>query len=173
MKQILLILFTLGAGAMSAQHVSQDLLKPLDFLAGEWTVEANRRLAKDGPWDKSTGSSKFEKVVGQSIFQEDHTGTKQGRDFIVRTWLANDNRTKLYQRVSVDSDHGVLSLFEGNFSGDTLALFNQLKLPDQVIHLRHQYIIVSQDKFIFESARSTDGGRNWDMTSRLYYERVK
>jgi hypothetical protein len=173
MKATLVFLLSVISILASAQHVSQEMLKPLDFLVGEWTIEAHRRLAKNGPWDISKATATFQKVVGESVFEEHQVGTKDGKSLEVRTWLANDNRTKLYQRVSVDSDHGVLSLFQGDLKHDTLSLSTQLQLPDLTVFLRHRYIFVSKDKFVFESARSTDAGQTWDMTSRLTYNRVK
>jgi Protein of unknown function (DUF1579) len=157
----------------SAQHVSKEQLKPLEVLLGDWKVEANMRLSKTGPWEKSVATSSFKKSVGETIFEEDYFGTKEGRVFTFRTWLANDNRTKRYQKVSVDSDHGLLVLYEGELQNDTLTLLTQLQLADFTLHLRVQYILTSSDKFIVENARSADGGKTWDMTSQLIYNRAK
>lgn len=167
-----LILLACSFG-VSAQHVSKEMLKPLEVLVGNWKVEAKMRLSKTGPWEKTNATSNFKKSGGESIFEEDYIGTKDGREFTFRTWLANDNRTKRYQKVSVDSDHGVLVLYEGLLQNDTLTLLTQLQLTDYTLHLRVQYILESKDKFLVENARSTDGGKTWDMTSQLLYNRIK
>lgn len=156
-----------------AQHISKEMLKPLEQLVGSWNVEANMRLSKTGPWEKSNATSIFRKSVGESIFEEEYTGTKEGRVFTFQTWIANDNRTKLYQKVSVDSDHGVLVLYEGTLQKDTLSLQTQLQLTDYLLILRVQYIFISNDSFTVENARSVDGGKSWDMTSQFTYTRTK
>jgi hypothetical protein len=173
MKKLVLIYFIGATITINAQHVSHEMLKPLEVLLGNWKVEANMRLSKTGPWEKSLATSNFKKNVGESIFEEEYIGTKEGREFTFRTWLANDNRTKLYQKVSVDSDHGVLVLYEGTLQNDTLTLLKQMQLPDFTLYARVQYILASSDKFIVENARSTDAGKTWDMTSQLTYNRIR
>lgn len=173
MKTLVFVCFIAAALNMHAQHISKEMLKPLEVLIGNWKVEANMRLSKTGPWEKTNATSNFKKSVGESIFEEEYIGTKEGRVFTFRTWLGNDNRTKRYQRVSVDSDHGVLLLYEGDLQNDTLTLQTQFPLADYILHLRVQYRIASKDRFILENARSTDGGKTWDMTSQLIYNRTK
>jgi hypothetical protein len=170
----LTLMYLLAAVITShAQHLSHEMLKPLEVLLGDWNVDANMRLSKTGPWEKTKATSHFKKSVGESIFEEEYAGTKEGRVFTFRTWLANDNRSKRYQRVSVDSDHGVLVLYEGLLQNDTLTLLTQMQMPQYTLHLRVQYLFISNDKFMAESSRSTDGAKTWDTTSQLTYHRAK
>ena len=128
MKKAFTLIFLICALTTYAQHISKEMLKPLEPLVGSWDVEANMRLSKSGPWEETNATSNFKKSVGESIFEEEYIGTKEGRVFTFRTWLANDNRTKLYQKVSVDSDHGVLVLYEGMLQNDTLSLHTQFEV---------------------------------------------
>lgn len=158
---------------ISAQYISQEELKALHFLTGNWSVAADVRLSKNGPWEKSQAKSVIKKSIGETIFEEEFTGTKQGRVLIAKSWLGNDNRTKLYQRIWVDSDHGVLMIQEGKLEDKLLNLLSTLDLNETKLTLRVQYKLVSDDLFMVESSRSTDGGKTWDRTGTLTYSRAK
>lgn len=159
-------------GRTTHQTDSTNLLKPLEGLIGNWKIEASMRLSKNGPWENSAARSTIEKAVGELIFEEHYSGTKQGRPYTLRAWLGNDNRTTLYQRVAVDSDHGVLTVYEGTFANDTLTLKTIVVINGITLHLRVQYFLNFPDAFTVETSRSIDGN-GWDLTSRLKYSRLK
>lgn len=153
--------------------ISREELMPLNVLAGEWDVDVDARLSKQGPWEKSKARSIITKTVGETIFEEEYTGTKQGHSVSMKSWLGNDNRTKLYQRVAVDSDHGVLMVFEGKLENDLLTLHASVHLSEVRLLLRTQYRMVSTEFFTIESFRSLDEGKTWDRTGPLKYTRRK
>ncbi len=171
-KICFIVFFTLmKANSFTQNMIIGEELLPLNFLAGEWDVESDVRLSKQGPWEKSKARSVIKRAVGETIIEEEYTGTKQGHSFYFKSWLGNDNRTKLYQRVAVDSDHGVLILFEGKLENDSLTLHASLQLNE--VHLLHkiQYLIISNEFFTIESFRSVDEGKTWDRTGTLKYTR--
>jgi hypothetical protein len=167
----LLIIFLVCKAA--SQHISKEELKPLNSIIGEWKVEADMRLSKNGPWEKSEARSVIKKAIGETIFEEDYAGTKQGRVLTMKSWLGNDNRTKLYQRIAVDSDHGVLIVYEGKLDNNMLTLQTSLNLNGVQLLLRVQYKIESTDSFTVENSRSTDKGETWDRTGASKYNRIK
>ena len=172
MMRTLCILFVFSyTTQLLGQEASRDELGRLHFLVGEWTVEADMRLSKNGPWEKSRAGSVIKKSIGDTIFEEEYTGTKQGRKLIARSWLGNDNRTKLYQRIWVDSDHGVLMVQEGTLDNKLLTLLSNLDLNGTKLILRIQYRFLNNDSFTVESSRSTDEGKTWDRTGTLTYSR--
>jgi hypothetical protein len=58
MRSIYLILPCVWiSSGIFAQHISEEELKPLRFLVGEWRVEVEARLSKQGPWEKSEARS--------------------------------------------------------------------------------------------------------------------
>jgi hypothetical protein len=172
MMRSLCILFAfLSSLELFGQVISKEELKPLHFLIGEWAVEADMRLSKNGPWEKSKARSVIKMSIGETIFEEEYTGTKQGRALIARSWLGNDNRTKLYQRIWVDSDHGVLVVQEGTLENKLMTFQSRLDLNGTRLILRIQYKLLSNDSFAVESSRSTDEGKTWDRTGTLSYSR--
>jgi hypothetical protein len=72
--------------------------------------------------------------------------------------------------VFVDSDHGVLMLYEGKMHDNFLDLYTELN-PEVDLLLRTRYHFISADSFSIESARSADQGKTWDRTSTLKYTR--
>jgi Protein of unknown function (DUF1579) len=157
----------------NSQIISEEEFKPLNFLAGEWRIEVDARLSKQGPWEKSEQQSVIKKSVGNTIFEEELSGSRQGRTFIAKSWLANDNRTKLYQKTFVDSDHGVLVLYEGKLENDLLTLLKESEINGVRLMHRMQYKFISNDTFTIETARSIDKGLTWDRTGTSTYLRKK
>ena len=173
MKDFIFLVGLFVYSTLHAQHISAEELKPLNFLVGEWNVQADVRLSKQGPWEKSVAKSVIRKIMNESVLEEDYSGTKQGHEIKSKTLLANDNRTKLYQKVFVDSDHGTLLLYEGKLDGNVLSLQMKFELNGTQLVLRSQYKLISENSFTVESSRSVDNGITWDRTGTLSYSRVR
>jgi hypothetical protein len=173
MKRLLHLFLILGFFQLDAQHISEEELKPLDFLVGEWNVQAEVRLSKQGPWEKSDAKSVIRKIMNESVLEEEYNGTKQGHTITSKTLLANDNRTKLYQKVFVDSDHGTLILYEGKLENKILNLYYKFNLNGVDLILRSQYSLISENSFTVVSSRSVDNGTTWDRTGALTYTRAR
>lgn len=169
------VMLVLGCLAAFPQQVPTDSknLKALEFLAGEWTIDVDARLSKDGPWERSKARSSIKKAVGNTIFEEEVTGSRNGRDWVARCWIAVDNRSSKYQWAFVDSDHGVLELFEGDMSNDSLILQKEIILAQSRILRRIIYSNFSANSFTVRSMRSADNGKTWELTGTSRYERDK
>ena len=174
MRTIIIVMFKLLVCLEGlAQHNSQQELSALNTLIGDWKVKAEMRLSKNGPWETSEARSRIKKVIGETIFEEEFAGTKQGRVLTAKSWLGNDNRTKLYQRIWVDSDHGVLMVQEGKMEKKVLTLSSDIEINAQKVVLKVVYNLVNDNMFTVESARSTDEGKTWDRTGTLTYTRIR
>ncbi|MDX1942631.1 MAG: DUF1579 family protein, partial [Saprospiraceae bacterium] len=133
----------------------------------------NARLSQNGTWEKSEGKSIIQKILGETIFEEEFIGVREDKAFTAKSWLGNDNRTKLYQRVFADSNHGVLIVYEGSLIDKILRLEHELIVNNAPLKLRFTYTLLSNDTFSVESARSTDDGKTWDRTGFSQYSRIK
>jgi hypothetical protein len=171
-KAIIVALFLACLTAYPQQPSKDSMnLKALDFLIGDWTITVDARLSKDGPWERSKARSSIKKAVGNTIFEEEVIGTRQNREWVARCWIAVDNRTSRYQWAFVDSDHGVLELYEGDWSGDGLILQKEIIFPQSRVLRRIIYSNFSTDSFTVRSMRSADDGKTWDLTGTSQYER--
>lgn len=160
-----------GYGQQSPKD--SEKLKAIAFLVGEWDITVDARLSKKGPWEKSKARLIIKKAIGDTILDEELTGNRQQREWVARCWIAVDNRTSHYQWAFVDSDHGVLELYEGSMSDDSLVLEKEIILPQSKILRRIIYSGLSPDSFTVRSFRSADNGITWDLTGTSRYERVQ
>src|SRR5688572_14159067 len=173
--QLITVVLFLGCLTAYPQQAFKDSnnLRALEFLMGEWTITVDARLSKDGPWERSEARSTIKKAIGNKILEEEVIGTRQDRDWVARCWIAVDNRTLKYQWAFVDSDHGVLELYEGDMSNDSLILQKEIIFPQSRVLRRIIYSNFSTDSFIVRSMRSADNGKTWDVTATSPYERIK
>jgi hypothetical protein len=148
-------------------HKERDAL---DFLIGDWNVEANVRLA-DGTWEHSSASSQIKPDLSGCLLSERFTGTRAGHIFSALALMAFNNTNKTLQRLWSDSEHGLLVMYEGNRSGDEIIMETEILLDGKTVKLRNAYLAISARSFSLESGRSTDGGKSWITVTRLRYTR--
>ena len=142
----------------------------IDFLLGDWKVDANVRLA-DGTWEHSSATSQIKPDLSGCLLSERFTGTRAGHAFTALALMAFNNTSKKLQRVWSDSEHGLLIMYEGNRSGDKIILETEILLDGKIVKLRNAYLDISEPSFTLESWRSTDDGKTWITVTRLRYTR--
>ena len=142
----------------------------IDFLLGDWNVDANVRLA-DGTWDHSSATSQIKADLSGCLLSERFTGTRAGHAFTALSLMAFNNASKKLQRVWSDSEHGLLITYEGNRSGNRIILETEISLDGKRVKLRNAYLEISETSFSLESGRSTDDGKTWITVTRLQYKR--
>jgi hypothetical protein len=142
----------------------------LDFLIGDWKVDANVRLA-DGTWEQSPATSQIKPDLSGCLLSERFAGTRAGHAFTALALMAFNNTSKKLQRVWSDSEHGLLIMYEGNRSGNEIILETEILLDGRSVKLRNAYLEISESSFSLESGRSTDGGKTWITVTRLRYKR--
>jgi hypothetical protein len=142
----------------------------IDFLLGDWNVDANVRLA-DGTWEHSSATSQIKADLSGCLLSERFTGTRAGHAFTALSLMAFNNASKKLQRVWSDSEHGLLITYEGNRSGNRIILETEILLDGKRVKLRNAYLEISETSFSLESGRSTDDGKTWITVTRLRYKR--
>jgi hypothetical protein len=142
----------------------------LDFLMGDWNVEANVRLG-DGKWEHSSATSQIKPDLSGCLLSERFTGTRNGHAFTALALMAFNNTSKKLQRLWSDSEHGLLILYDGNRSENEIILETEILLDGRSVKLRNSYLEITGNSFNLESARSTDGGKTWITVTRLRYTR--
>jgi hypothetical protein len=142
----------------------------LDFLIGDWNVDANVRLA-DGTWEKSSATTEIKADLSGCLLSERFTGMRAGHTFSALALMAFNNTSKRLQRVWSDSEHGLLVMYEGNRSGNEIIMETEILLDGKSVKLRNAYLEISGSAFSLESGRSTDGGKTWITVTKLQYKR--
>jgi hypothetical protein len=142
----------------------------IDFLIGDWNVDANVRSA-DGTWECSSATSQIKPDLSGCLLSERFTGTRAGHAFTALALMAFNNTSKKLQRVWSDSEHGLLITYEGNRSGNKIILETEILLDGKSVKLRNAYLDITETSFSLESGRSTDDGKTWITVTRLRYTR--
>ena len=175
MKSIIyvFVLFTTFSVNTKSQETNPlQKLKRLDFLTGDWAVTTDLRLSAQGPWEKSSGTSIIKKVVGETIIEENYSGTHQGKAYYTRSMFAVNNMTMKYQLIFADSDHGVMIDYEGEGTDSIFTFDKTWTYANQsTVKLRTIYTIISNKEFQIESMRMPQGAASWDITGRKKYTR--
>lgn len=173
-EMILSILFCLTLGHTFAQDPHSAKISDLNFLVGNWSVEVESRLSMQGPWEQSKAYSVIQPVLKSTLLEEEFTGSRQDRPFLIKTLFGINNINNKYQRMFSDSEHGVLVVFEGAHEKETVDFYKDLQFTDgTIVKLRVVYTIISGDEFTIESMRMAQGMTAWDTTGRMRYLRVK
>ncbi len=176
MKQLLsfciLCLLITQAFSQDADHKTK--LDDLDFLVGNWKIDLDTRLSAQGPWEKSAATSTIRKTLKSSLIEEEFTGTRQGKVFLIKTLFAVNNSNNKYQRVFADSEHGVLIDFEGDRNKDTVYFDKTWTYENgSTVKLRAKYYKLSKDEFMVVNMRMPQQATEWDITGRMKYTRAR
>ena len=164
----ILCLMTTHSFSQEADHKIN--LNELDFLLGKWKVESSQRLSAQGPWEKSNASSIINKTLNSTLIEEEFTGSREGKPFLIKTLFAINNANSKYQRIFADSEHGVLIEFEGEKNKDTLSFDRTwIYTNGSTVKLRVVYYIISKNEFRMESMRMPQHSTEWDITGRMKY----
>jgi hypothetical protein len=170
MKKTFLILLLCFLLHHSFAQETPGKLPELDILAGNWTVTTETRLSANGPWETNKGESVITKSTGTTLIEESYTGTLRNKSFFTKSLIAYDHFKDLFQRIFIDSEHGVLIDYTGEKRSDSLIFDKTWIYPDQTtVKLRVLYILVSANEFVVENMRRPGNMSNWDVTGRMRY----
>jgi hypothetical protein len=143
------------------------------FYPGRWHVTVVARASQRGQWQKNEGTAAITADLMGCAFVERLEATRDGRPLELLSILTYDHGARKWQYTVGDSEHGRMTTYEGRREGDVILLLADLDLPGGRALLRRTLRIESADVFMWESARSVDKGKTWDITTRFEYRRVR
>ena len=157
-----------GSLAVLSQGIGRSLLS----LKGT-EVALSTRLG-DGQWEDTSATSEIKRDLQGCLLSERLAGSRQKRPFHVWSLFAFDNHSKLLQQVLTDSEHGLLSMFQGGKNQDEVDFDLPLTRDDGSKWLvRRSYFAVTQNSFTVENKHSQDGGKSWRVVVKARYVRKK
>jgi len=170
---ILFLLTPICSFAQTAEHPPcwHAEFDAFSFLPGEWTVRAEDRLA-DGKWETSEARCWFTKELKGCAIAVRYVGTRSGNRFEGRGLHGFNSANGKLQAMWIDDGHGMLATHEGSKVDDRIVLDYEMVLRGQPVILRGVYFDISKDAFRMERSRSNDGGKTWDVTSKLAFTRT-
>lgn len=149
-------------------------LPELNVLMGSWEISAETRLSANGPWEINKGKSIISKTTGTALIEEEYTGILQNKSYHTKSFIAFDHFKDRFQRVFIDSEHGVLIDYEGEKRNDTIIFDKNWIYPTKnTVELRVIYTFISPDEFTIENMRMPGNASVWDVTGRMRYRRIK
>ncbi len=166
---------TLAASSPQGRAVTcaTNAQRVLGVFLGDFDVHA---IFRTGPatWDSSLARSHFAWDLDGCVLVERFDGIRFGQPYrYLSIWGSAGDTLRPIQQWFVHSQHGVMSLSEGNWNptGDTLIVEDSAFVRGSWVHQRHIMSRPVAGKFVREGRRSEDGGRTWFTTSRLWYAR--
>lgn len=141
------------------------------FLKGEWRVRYEDRLG-DGTWEKGDARSWIMPDFDGCLLVERYGGSRAGKPFAGRAFYGFNSVNGRLQRMWSDSEHGMLTTYEGVLAGHEIVLDYRMVLRGQPVILRDVFLAMSADSFKVENRRSNDDGKTWLVTSKLVYVRA-
>jgi len=147
-------------------------LEHVAFYAGTWRVTVSARLSARGPWEKTEATSTIVPDLMGCAFVEHLDTTREGRPTQLLSMLTYDHNRGRWQYTVTDSEHGRVQTYEGRRDVDTFVLLSNLEMPGGRVLLRRTLKKASADAFTWESGRSIDQGKTWDVTTRFDYRRA-
>ncbi len=166
-----LTFFTIAPSAWTDDETPiRSELAPLAILIGEWRVDSNFRLGS-GEWERTTATSVIAPTMGGAMLEEQYKGTREGRSFEARVLYGYSMLSRRLQRAWADSEHGMISVYEGSAADNHIAFDLEIELRGRTHQLLHEITEMTPDSFVLHSRRSTDSGQTWRDTWEAKYTR--
>jgi len=166
---LLLTTFVTAQAALPPCRVGA--LDEVAFYAGTWQVTVAARMSERGRWEKTDAASTIVADLKGCAFVEHLETTRQGQPLQLLAILTYDHNGDRWQYAVTDTEHGRMQTYEGRRTGDAFILRGTLEVPGGKVLLRRTLRRQSADAFTWESARSPDQGKTWDVTTRFEYRR--
>jgi hypothetical protein len=145
--------------------------KKLSFLLGNWKVKSKFRVGNNpDKWEETVGTAKINFLFDNCLVQEKLDIKRDGRPLTVISMYSYNNFTNNYQWIFAHSEHGLLTLFEGELNNGKFILKNSLEIQGRTI-LFERHLVETKNGFDLTARRSFDNGKTWRTDWYLEYYR--
>lgn len=179
LRTFILLIFAVMLMAAYSSVVAQDEMPPmgapdeikaLNWLVGEWDVDAEFLVSQEGDWDKSKATAIYSFSVDGCILEMAYTGNMMGMDFVGKLVETYDRKNKEYQSIWVDNMGARISYYTGNKVADTTILSGTDLMPDGSEAMSRILTFNETEKtFDWQYDLSTDGGKTYSIVGRAKY----
>jgi hypothetical protein len=140
-----------------------DAARAFDFLEGEW--EAVCRVPAAGGWEEAPGTLKASWVLDRKVSLEWFEGLYHGGQLKGLGLRAFNRATGEWEHTWTDTiDPAPIHVWRGRWAGGKIDLFGEwTDERGRSVCSRLTWSAVTEDSAHWESARSLDGGRTWQV----------
>lgn len=140
-----------------------DPERRFDFLEGQWDVTC--RVPRDGGWDEAPGSLTAAPILDGKVSLEFFEGMYHGGRLKGVGLRAFNNESGEWEHTWADTlDPAHFHVWRGRFFGGKIDLFAEWTEPSgKQVRSRLTWSEITADTAHWESARSLDGGKTWDV----------
>lgn len=139
-----------------------DPARGFDFLEGEW--DAVCRVPTDGGWEEAKGSLTASRTLGGALFLERFEGLYHGGRVEGLGLRAFNRGTGEWEHTWSDTlAPAPFRVWRGAFDGNRIDLFAEWIENGAPVRSRLTWSAITADSAHWESARSNDGGKRWQI----------
>ena len=140
-----------------------DEEREFDFLEGQW--DAVCRVPSEDGWQEAPGSLTATRILDGRIFLEFFEGIYHGGALKGIGLRAYDRQTRRWEHTWTDTlEPGHFHVWTGVFRDGKIDLCAAWTEPGgRPVHSRLTWSAITTDSAHWESARSSDGGKSWQL----------
>ena len=140
-----------------------------NFWIGEWELSWD-----DADGNKGHGYNSIVSIMDGKAIQENFTAVEgQLSGFDGTSISIYDKRRGLWKQVWVDNQGNYIDLTGETDGENRIFKTATVKKEDKEIVLRMVFKNITQNSFTWEWENSIDGGKNWNLSWRIFYKRKK
>ena len=158
-----LLLLMTGA----ASRAESEAMQALAFLDGTWTATYYAYADDGSKTEIGHNESVYSRSLNGQLIEESHTVLGTGPAFPMRSFYSWDGRKGVYRLAAVDENGGMMDIYEGSLTDNTLVMDNLAHetfyaLEDgREMAFRLNWTFVSDDEVDLRVEMSLDQGETW------------
>ena len=158
-----LLLLMTGA----ASRAESEAMQALAFLDGTWTATYYAYADDGSKTEVGRNESVYSRSLNGQLIEESHTVLGTGPAFPMRSFYSWDGRKGVYRLAAVDENGGMMDIYEGSLTDNTLVMDNLAHetfyaLEDgREMAFRLNWTFVSDDEVDLRVEMSLDQGETW------------
>ena len=160
---VTLLLLITGA----ASRAESEAMQALAFLDGTWTATYYAYADDGSKTEIGHNESVYSRSLNGQLIEESHTVLGTGPAFPMRSFYSWDGRKGVYRLAAVDENGGMMDIYEGSLTDNTLVMDNLAHetfyaLEDgREMAFRLNWTFVSDDEVDLRVEMSLDQGETW------------
>ena len=154
------LIFSINCAAQKGHKMPGERI--FDFWIGNW----------DLTWsDTSHGTNHITRILDGKVIHEDFS-SPAGR-FYGQSWTVYDSLSGTWRQTWVDNQSGYIALTGGLVGERRILNTAPMHTPKGEEQSRMIFYNITGSSFTWDWEKTTDGGKTWKLSWRIYYKRRK